>query len=114
MLEKILFVSLLTSSALAAEVNPCGNRAGNYFARNPRGCSWYFVCENSQVVRENRCERGFRFNYDRQMCDYIDQVYCDIDDRLRNVTCPNENGINIIPHPQTCLKYTGDNLSNHC
>ena len=70
------------------------------------GCSWYFVCgENNEVERENRCDSGYRFSYDSQMCDYRDRVYCDLDDRS-NVTCPEGMGINIIPHPYTCSKYT--------
>lgn len=93
----------------AAETNPCGNRAGEHFARNTRGCSWYFVCdEKNEIVREGRCDEGWHFSYYNQMCDYKDRVLCDLDDRWRNLTCPDETGINVIPHPYTCSKYTGN------
>jgi hypothetical protein len=107
MIVKLILICLIAK--VAAEGNPCKNRIEpNHFARNPRGCSWYFVCEDNEVVRENRCEKGFHFNYDRQMCDYRDSVYCDLDDR-NNVQCPEDRrGIAVIPHPYTCLKYTGE------
>lgn len=93
----------------AAESNPCGNREGAHFAKNTRGCSWYFVCDsNNTVTREDRCVDGLHFNYYEQKCDYRTNLKCDLDDRYRNMTCPEESrGINVIAHPYTCLKYTG-------
>jgi Chitin binding Peritrophin-A domain len=92
----------------AAEPNPCGNRVGDHFARNNRGCSWYFVCDDkNEIVREDRCDNGLHFSYYNQMCDYKDRVKCDLDDRWANITCPEERYINVIPHPYTCSKYTG-------
>lgn len=92
-----------------AELNPCRNRQGAHFAKNTRGCSWYFVCDdNNNLVSENRCDDGLHFNYNQQKCDYRSNVTCDLDDRYRNMTCPEESrGINVIAHPYTCLKYTG-------
>jgi hypothetical protein len=43
------------------EENPCAGRAGAHFARNTRGCSWYFACGGSNsVLREDRCGPGLR------------------------------------------------------
>lgn len=41
--------------------NPCSGRTGSHFARNTRGCSWYFACNGqNEAVREDRCGPGLR------------------------------------------------------
>jgi Chitin binding Peritrophin-A domain len=89
--------------------NPCAGIAGPYFVTNYRGCAWYTVCFNNQVAREDRCPEGLRFNYSSQICDFRDNVECDLDDRWNQLNCPvgQDQGIAIIPHPYVCSKYTG-------
>lgn len=102
-----VFMSKIEAEGRRA-VNPCTGIDQLRFLRNPRGCSWYFVCQNQQVIREDRCQGGLRFNYDDQNCDFIDRVDCDFDDRWTNLICPTGNtGLVIIPHPYTCSKFTG-------
>lgn len=86
----------------------CSGRDELHFARNSRGCSWFFACNDlNQIISENRCPEGFHFNYAQQNCDYKVNVQCDLDDRWVNLVCPPERGIIVIPHPYTCSKYTG-------
>lgn len=43
--------------------NPCNGRSGAHFARNSRGCSWYFACDSEgAVIREDRCPGDLRQN----------------------------------------------------
>ena len=92
----------------AAE-NPCAGIVGPLFVKNYRGCSWYLICLNNEVARENRCPEGLRFNSREQLCDYRDNVECDFDDRLTQKICPvGSQSVAIIPHPYVCSKYTGN------
>lgn len=92
------------------EGNPCSGRTGVHFARNYRGCSWYFACGSANnVIREDRCHDGLIFNYEEQKCDYVENVKCSIDDENEapQVCPPGSRGIYVIPHPYSCTKYTG-------
>jgi hypothetical protein len=41
--------------------NPCSGRSGAHFARNSRGCSWYFACNTeNEVIRQDRCPGKLR------------------------------------------------------
>lgn len=76
MIEKILLVFLLATCASASNFekflariknernfadNPCSGRSGSHFARNYRGCSWYYACNSeNEVIREDRCPDGLR------------------------------------------------------
>lgn len=128
MITKVLILSFVllnfavaqdTSELLArlvdvrgAAENPCGGIIDPYFVRSYRGCAWYTVCFNNAVVREDRCPEGLRFNYAEQLCDFTDNVECDLDDRWRSLTCPTgATGIAVIPHPYVCSKYTGTTSS---
>lgn len=81
---------------------------GPRFAVNTRGCSWFWVCdEDNVVIRQDRCPDGLHFNVVDQNCDYKDRANCQLVDQDVPKTCPLGAGIHIIPHPLTCSKYTG-------
>jgi len=84
--------------------NPC---TGKPFARNTRGCSWFFVCnvDTGEVESQNRCPQDMYFDEEEQVCDYRENVQCDIPSPTTE--CPTENGIFVISHPHSCSKYTG-------
>jgi len=83
--------------------NPC---VGERFARNTRGCSWFFVCDldTNEVESQNRCPPDMYFNEEDQLCDNRENVECDIPSPP--TVCPEENGVFIISHPQSCSKFT--------
>ena len=88
--------------------NPCAGVTGSHFARNNRGCAWYFACDNNnEVIREDRCPGTLRFDFLGQRCVYPEDLECDLDDVFIDPTCPPGRGISIVPHPYTCTKFTG-------
>jgi Chitin binding Peritrophin-A domain len=90
--------------------NPCEGLVGSKFVPSSRGCSWYFLCADDKVIREDRCPKGHRLNFEKQICDFGENIECDLDDRWNQVFCPVGRGeITIIPHPYVCSKYTGMN-----
>lgn len=109
----VTFVSAQDIDKLLAKIganryseNPC---TGERFAKNTRGCSWFFVCDDdNQVIQQNRCPENFYFSVERQLCDRRENVECDIP--KGPTECPDENGITVIPHPYSCSKYTGSCL----
>lgn len=85
-------------------VDVCRGRDGNHFAVNPRGCAWYFRCNVGFEAEEGRCPGDFVFNYEKQACDYRENVECEDQEFL--TTCPVV-GIAVIQHPHVCSKYVG-------
>lgn len=104
----ILSLSIAFSSAC---IDVCRGRPGNHFAVNPRGCAWYFRCNVGQEAQEGRCPGDFVFSYERQMCDYRENVQCE-DPEIRT-ECP-PTGIDVIKHPHVCSKYVGEFLKRFC
>lgn len=81
----------------------CGYRNSAHFARNTRGCSWFWFCnEQNEAVSEDRCPENYRFNYDGQVCDFAENVECDFDDRPIEYECPRNALVTYIPHPMSC------------
>lgn len=84
--------------------NPC---IGQRFAINTRGCSWFWVCNEENVtISQNRCPEGYHFNVAEQNCDYKDHANCQLGLQAPS-ECPEETGIQAIPHPLVCSKFTG-------
>ncbi|KAL7013737.1 hypothetical protein ACKWTF_015550 [Chironomus riparius] len=102
-LSLILFIFLSTTSATNTCPYPCnGHPDTAYYAKNPRGCAWFFTCNINQAPREGRCPEGYLFNHAKQLCDFSANVEC-VDD-APVTTCP-PFGIAKISHPDTCSKY---------
>lgn len=99
----ILLIFLSTTSASNTCPYPCNGKPGTaYYARNPRGCAWFFTCNIGQAPKEGRCPQGFTFNHEKQICDYPENVEC-VDD-APITKCP-PTGFAKISHPDTCSKY---------
>lgn len=75
-----------------------------YLNKPHSGCAWFFTCENGEVIYEGRCGDSYWFNYDDQLCDYKGNVECEDPQVPRE--CPGASNITIIPHPDTCSKFT--------
>lgn len=89
--------------------NPCSGRNETHFARNNRGCAWYFVCNNiNEAVREGRCSDGYYFDYREQMCNNRQNVNCDLNTRGPSECPQGAGGLQIISHPYSCSFYTGE------
>lgn len=102
------FLRLLKDQRRFDDVNPCAGYEGRVFVRNTRGCAWYHECNSEGVaVRQGRCDEGFWFNHDEELCDHTVNVKCDYDDRLNNLNCPTGGGVSVIPHKYSCSKYIG-------
>lgn len=85
----------------------CTNRYERHFARNTRGCSWYWYCtEKNIAMSQSRCPVDYpRFNYDNQVCDYAENSECDFDKDVE-YSCPdNAPIVNYVPHPFSCECY---------
>lgn len=107
--KKLLILSLLSVIILTeACVDVCRGRAGNHFASNPRGCSWYYRCNVGREAEEGRCPEPYYFNYVNQTCDWKENVGCEDNFEFPS-TCPSV-GITAIQHPNVCSKYTGEIL----
>lgn len=107
MSQKILTFIFLLSSLLIAQacVDVCRGRPGNHFAANERGCSWYWRCNIGREAEEDRCPEPYYFNYERQICDWKENVECE--EQVYSSECPS-SGITLRPHPNVCSKYTGE------
>lgn len=98
------FLSVIRSQNRAVADERC---TGNRFEINTRGCSWFFVCDDEKVLlREDRCPEGFHFDVKEQNCNYKDVVDCKLGSEV-STECSSQAGVEIIPHPLTCSKYTG-------
>lgn len=85
--------------------NPCAEHPSGFFADNPRGCRWFYECgADNVVVRENRCGEGHNFNELAQACD----ATLECEDPAKPKFCPTGTGIQIIPHPYSCAKFTSE------
>ncbi|CRL08014.1 CLUMA_CG020982, isoform A [Clunio marinus] len=112
---------LLYSKVVAmkeSQENACMDNESQ-FVRSNRGCAWYFLCdEDRQVIREDRCPTGHRFDEENQNCNLKDLVECYLDEQWANAKCSEESGISLIPHPYTCSKFTvcfdGDEIYRDC
>jgi Chitin binding Peritrophin-A domain len=112
----LAFLSFASADVVIANANvsvalqdSCLGITGPKFVSNYRGCAWYALCSNNEVIREGRCPDGYRFNYEQQICDFRDNIECELDDRWIQKTCPiGSQSIAIIPHPYVCSKYTGN------
>lgn len=103
----LIFVLFFTS--ISASGNTCpfpcnGHPDTAFYAKHPRGCSWYFTCNVGIDPVEGRCPNKLLFNHQKQMCDFPENVDCPI--VAEPITkCP-DHGIMKIPHIHTCSKYT--------
>lgn len=98
------FLTTIKDTRAAFDVNPC---TGRTFAKNTRGCSWFWQCSDDGLpVRQDRCPEGRHFNYNDQTCDYKENANCQLDETVPK-ECPSGTGILTIPHPETCSKFTG-------
>lgn len=53
---------------LTAKVNAqCEGMAENSFVPNPRGCNYYYLCQNNQAI-EDSCPEGYWFRGSDQTC----------------------------------------------
>lgn len=113
MTGKVFLISILTLITFVSaqdirqdrfKENPC---TGERFARNSRGCSWYFICnlETNEVDKEDRCPDNLYFDETQQMCDYPDYVTCDIP--APPTHCLDFPDVHMISHPNSCSMYTG-------
>lgn len=100
-LSALLSVILITEAC----VDVCRGRQDNHFASNPRGCAWYNRCNVGRPAEEGRCPEPFYFNYEKQSCDWQENVEC-TEANTYPTTCPPV-GIASIPHVNVCSKYTG-------
>lgn len=90
------------------EDNPCTGRNDAHWAKNNRGCSWFYTCgANNVLIEQNRCEEGRHFSFEYQACGFKGEVPCNIPDIPAE--CPSNNfGILVVPHQYSCSKYTGE------
>lgn len=92
--------------------NPCVGQTGISFVANTRGCSWFWQCNDENIVRQDRCPGEFHFNPANSICDYRENVNCELDVE-RPFLCPAERAVTVIPHPYSCeltkLKVCGFN-----
>ncbi|KAG5666794.1 hypothetical protein PVAND_014804 [Polypedilum vanderplanki] len=73
-----------------------------FYARNRRGCAWFFTCNPGLPGIEGRCPNPFVFNHQQQICDYKENVDCVDADPITE--CP-EKGFALISHPDACSKF---------
>jgi len=106
MSRNLLILSVLLSAILITEacLDVCRLRQDNHFAPNPRGCAWYNRCNVGIPAEEGRCPDPYYFNFEKQVCDWRQNVNC-TETNNYPTSCPSA-GIAIIPHPNVCSKYT--------
>lgn len=106
MLKFFVIFSICVTTIYASSGNQCFECNGHpeipHYARNPRGCSWFFVCNPGQAAIANRCPAPYLYNHEKQQCDFADNVDC-VDESPLTV-CP-ERGIARIAHPDACSKF---------
>lgn len=74
----ITFVVLITT-AHCSESNPCEGRPDGSFVVNPKGCKYFFLCQNGTAI-EAFCPDGMWFNPEESICDRPSNVDCHFDD----------------------------------
>lgn len=111
MCKILLFLALLPVIALAESdiisefaIDPCMNQLEGVFISNPRGCAWFNRCAERKSI-EGRCPPDLIFNAAKSLCDYPENVECDLDDRVIDTTCTG-SGIKFLPSLYSCSKYT--------
>ncbi|KAG5667155.1 hypothetical protein PVAND_015152 [Polypedilum vanderplanki] len=112
MLLKVSVFIIFAIFKSQAALDPCrGVVEGKNYVMNPRGCSWFFSCENRTDPQEGKCPHDLHFNVQSQSCSYPENVFprCTLDDDLIANTptkCPTNNDMRLVPHPFECSNYT--------
>lgn len=86
--------------------SPCQSMPTGIFVTNPKGCQYFFYCNQGQAIEAN-CPGDFWFNIDSGICDSPANVNCTLNDPVDQPTPPPDT----VEEPVQCPSRDPDALS---